>query len=296
MKALVIGIDGGIGRALAKALVARGDAVIGTTRRASEHAADALPLDLATDDITELRLPNSDVAFICAAMASLAECRKNPELSHRVNALAPAALARRLVAQGTRVVFISTNAVYDWQSPLVAASTPPNPLTIYGQQKVHAEAAITKLGEGATILRLTKVLTPDLSLFRGWIEALSTGQDVQAFTDMHLAPLALSDAVDALVTLAESSQSGLFQISGARDVSYFEAAQHLAHRIGADLQQVKPSSARELGFAPAEITTYSSLSSARYARLTGWVPPDPYSTIDAVFGHHIASAKQRAPE
>lgn len=293
MKALVIGVDGGIGRALARGLADRGDHVIATTRRAGASRSE-IRLNLASESIATQELPQADVAILCAAMTGLAECRKNPELSQQVNAIAPAVLARRILAQGTRVVFISTNAVYDWQSPLVPATDPPRPSTLYGQQKAYAEAAISELGGNAAILRPTKVLTPELRLFRSWIDALSGGKEVEAFSDMQIAPVTLGDVVGALITLAGSAEAGIFQISGARDISYFDAARHLAGRVGADASQVKACSARALGFPDTEITSYSSLASDRYSRLTGWAPPDPLAALDSVFGAAIEETRQKA--
>lgn len=294
MKAIVVGVDGSIGRALSSALSMRGDTVIGTTRRAAEGNGDLIHLDLAGAQVETVSLPPADVAIICAAMTGLAECRRNPSLSRQVNAVAPTLLARRLTDAGTRVVFISTNAVYDWQSPLVPASRPTNPSTIYGEQKADAEATLAALGEAVVILRLTKVLTPDLALFYGWIKALGAGESVQAFTDMHLAPVTLDDAVNALLALSGSNESGIFQISGSRDISYSAAARHLARCIGAPLELVTETEARKLGFPQAEITTFSSLSSERYAQLTGWVPPDPLASLEAVFGPAMAAAREMA--
>ncbi len=294
MRALVVGVDAGIGAALVGALQRRGDTVYGTTRRSGPHAAGTVVIDLAGADLDTVALPEADIAFFCAAMTGLAECRKDPELARRVNTTGPARLARRLVARGTRVILLSTNAVYDWQSPRVPASEPPCPLTVYGRLKAEAEAEFSALGDAAMILRLSKVLTPELKLFCGWIEALAAGREVTAFTDLHLAPIRLDDAVSALLALADRSESGLFQVSGAKDMSYVEAARHLARRLGAPLTRVVESRAADAGFPREEITTFSSLDSSRLCGLTGWTPPDPYDVLDDVFGAAIAGARSRS--
>jgi dTDP-4-dehydrorhamnose reductase len=291
MRALVVGVDGGIGAALTQALRQRGDEVLGTTRRPAPHVPGVLSLDLARAHMDSVALPDVDIAFFCAAMTGLAECRKDPDLARRVNATGPARLAQRLVARGTRVLLLSTNAVYDWQTPCVPASQLPCPLTVYGQLKAEAETEFAALGEAAVILRLSKVLTPELKLFCGWIDALADGGEVTAFTDLHLAPIALADAVSALLALADRPVSGLFQISGAKDISYVAAARHLARRLGVPQTRVGEGSAAAAGFPAEEITTFSSLDSSRFSELTGWVPPDPYAVLDRVFGPALAAAR-----
>ena len=52
-----------------------------------------------------------------------------------------------------------------------------------------------------------------------------------AFSDHHMAPVTLNDAVVGLAGHLASSESGVFQISGAHDISYYEAALHLASRL-----------------------------------------------------------------
>ncbi len=293
MRVLVVGVDGGIGGALAAALRRRGDTVFGTTRRPGAPAQEIVVLDLAGSDVDTVALPRTDIAVFCAAMTGLAECRKDSELARRVNTTGPARLARRLIAQGARVLLLSTNAVYDWQTPCVPASRPPCPLTVYGQLKAEAEAEFSAFGTAAIVLRLSKVLTPELKLFCGWIDALAAGREVTAFSDLHMAPIALDDAVSALLALADRSDSGLFQVSGATDISYVEAARHLARSIGVGPARVREARAADAGFPRAEITTFSSLDSTRFSKLTGWVPPDPYAVLDRVFGSAIETARTR---
>ena len=229
MRALVIGGDSGIGTALASALASRGDIVCSTTRRVVSAKRHATHLDLTSPDVDSVRLPEADVAFFCAAVTGFSACRTNEPLARQVNVTAPTVLARRLVAVGTRVVLLSTSAIFDWLSPHVQASCPPSPITVYGKLKAEAETAFSAFGSAAFVLRLTKVLTPGDSLFNKWIDDLNQKREVIAFSDHHM-PVTLNDVVSALLAISKSSESGVFQISGARDVNYYEAALHLASR------------------------------------------------------------------
>jgi dTDP-4-dehydrorhamnose reductase len=282
MKTLVIGGDGGIGSALTNALVSRGDTVCQTTRRSAPAGSSAIHLDLASFEIDKL-LPGSDIAFFCAAITGFAACRMNESLARQVNVTSPLLLARRLVAAGTRVILLSTSAVFDWRSPRVQASCPPCPVTVYGKLKAEAEAAFSAFGAAASILRLTKVLTPTDILFNNWIEDLGQERSVMAFSDHHMAPVTLNDTIAALLAISRSSESGVFQISAKHDVSYYEAALHLASRLDVERLSVAEARASENGVLPEEIIHYSSLETSRIGALTGWEAPDPYSVIDEVF-------------
>jgi len=291
MKSLIIGADGTIGRALAAALVERRDFVWTTTRRAASANPSTVHLDLASSDVYAMDLPKADVAFFCAAITGFAACRENGALARQVNVTAPAILAGRLVAVGTKVVLLSTSAVFDWRAPHVPAGNPPCPITVYGKLKADAEKAFSEFGPAASIVRLTKVLTSDDTLFKGWIDALNRKQLVTAFSDHHMAPITLRDAVATLLAISGGSESGLFQISADSDISYYNAALHLASRLGADPNLVIGTRASVTGLLPEEIIHHSSLDTSRIGALTGWTPPEPCAVIDEVFHASIEAAR-----
>lgn len=287
-RVLVIGVDSGLGRAAADALTARGDDVVGTTRRAQSTGPGArLRLDLSDPDIEKASLPPVDVAVICAAMARFTDCREQPELARRVNVTAPTVLGRRLTEAGTRVILLSTSAVFDGRTPHAQPDRPRTPRSAYGRLKAEAEAAILALGHKASILRLTKVLTPDMALVRGWLDALGRGQRIEAFADLTIAPLALEDVVQGLLGAIDDLGGGVYQLSGRNDISYFQFANHLATRLRVSPELVQ--TARAIDHIPAnELMRYTTLNTDRINKLTGWVAPGPFEVIDRVFGPDLA--------
>ena len=298
MRALIIGIDGTIGRALGDALAADGATVYGTTRREASAAAGdrRIRLDLAAPNAADVPLPEVDVAVFCAAMARFADCREQPELTYRVNVATPLPLARRIVAAGARIVLLSTSAVFDGSLPHRREDDVACPTTAYGRLKAEAEAGFLGLGAAAAVLRLTKIVTPDMPLLAGWVAALSARCPVEAFADLRFCPLVLEDAVDALLAVIREGTGGVWHVSGSNDISYAEAARHLAKSHGADLRLVRQTRACEHGIPADEILTHTSLDTARLTALTGFRPPTPETVLDATFppplaaGHRLAAS------
>lgn len=289
MKVLVLGADGTIGSALAQALVQRGAVVHGTTRRAATVGQGRTYLDLASSDIDSIPLPEADVAFFCASIVSYAECRADPARARQVNVTNATALARRLVARGTRVALLSTSAVFGGAEAHVPADRPPCPTTVYGQLASEAERHFAAFGAAATIVRLTKLITRDSKRFTNWIDALSRGQAVVAFSDLCMAPISFDDIIPALAAIAERPIPGIVQISGATDISYYQAASHIASQLGADAALVIEGSAANAGIRPEEITRHSSLDTSRYTEITGRPAPQPFDLMDSVFGSAFGS-------
>jgi dTDP-4-dehydrorhamnose reductase len=287
MRALVIGGDGAIGRALKDKLESRQDTVFFTTRRPIPAQGNALHLDLASSDAETTRLPQADIAFFCAAITGFAACRNDKKLAERVNFSVPSVLARRLVDAGSRVVFLSSNAVFDWREPHVPASRELRPVTEYGRFKAKAEKEFSALGSAASILRLSKVLRSGDRLFGDWIDDLNKKKRINAYADHCFAPISLSDTIETLVAISQGSGGGMFQMSGARDISYFDAARRLASLTNADPKLVVSIRAADRGVPANEIIHNSTLDSSRITALTGWTPRDPLSVIDDVFRERI---------
>lgn len=290
MKAIILGIDSGIGRALGDQLAARGDSFVGTTRRRDSIGKTIRYLNLDDPKSLDSDLPEADVAFFCAAMASFADCRIRPEVARRVNATTPAAIAARLNKQGTRVVLLSSSAVFDCRVPRMTADRPRHPTSVYGHTKAEAEASFLALGPLASVLRLTKVLTPNMRLFADWISALMLGKSVRAFDDHRFCPIALNHAVQALLAIADRGEDGIYQVSGAADISYAEAAHYIANQLGAPAHLVDVCSAVDLYIPAGEVTTYTSLDTARLAELCSFAAPEPWKVMDLIVKPQVTAA------
>jgi dTDP-4-dehydrorhamnose reductase len=274
---LLVGGDALIGGALASALDARGDRVVRTTRRTPTPGDGWMALDLLTP--LPSRLPACEVAFFCAAVAGFKACRNAPQLSAQVNVSASSALAARLVANGARVVLLSTSAVFDCAEPRMRADRPYAPRGVYGAQKAAAERAFLSLGAAASVLRLAKVLTRGDPRILEWTNALREGRAVDAFHDHRISPLTLDDAVAALVALADAAASGIYQASAVDDWSYADLATELARQLAVPQTLVRACSA--VGRIPDdEITPYTSLDSARLTQLAGFVAPPAATAVE----------------
>ena len=289
MRILVIGNDSTIGGRLTAALLARGHNVIGTTRNTKNvKNPNVIFLDLASND--QPVLPETEAAVVCAAMARFEECHNQPELAYRVNVEAPVAIANQLVPRGTHVLLLSTSAVFDCYEPLRKADSIRAPRSIYGRLKTEAESSLLEKGQGTAVLRLTKVLNPEAGILSKWIDDLAIGKEIRAFEDHRFCPLPVCAAVDAIAAIIGSGENGLFQLSGANDISYAEAALHLASRLSRSPEKIVAVSAAANGFLMNEITPYTSLDTSRLSQMTGFVPPRAFDVIDTVYRPALARA------
>ena len=284
-RVLVVGGDSLIGGALEAALRADGVPTDATTRRPAAAGAGRPLLDLERPDWPADLGRRYSTAFLCAAVARLDACHADPERSERVNVTNLVRLARDLTSGGCRVLFLSTNQVFGGTDPFPTAATPVSPTSVYGRQKAAAEAALLSLAEGGAapcILRLSKVVQPGMPLFAGWIDALRQGRMVRAASDMSLAPVPLRLVVATLRRLGERRAAGIHQLSSATEISYADAALHLAERLGVDPALVQPVLTLEAGFLKEQPPRHTIMDGRATAAVTGLAIPDAIAAIDEV--------------
>lgn len=277
--ALVIGADSEIGEALAARLEIVGTPVIRTSRRGTPGS---VPLDV--EALPDDWLPPLGVfsAVICAAVTSTVACRDRPDESRRMNVDATVALGRRLVNAGIRIVFLSTNMVFDGSTPFTPATAARCPRTAYGQMKAEAEERLLELGAGTTIVRLTKVLGRSLPVIDQWRESLGRGEAIRPLSDLVFAPVSLDLATTVIAAAAREPQGPILQVSARADISYADVATRLVASWGAAPSLVKPATAADLRLTLEHRPAHTTLDASAVLDRLGIEPPDPWAAIDGV--------------
>jgi dTDP-4-dehydrorhamnose reductase len=289
---LVVGADSMVGGALIARLRQTGARVLGTTRRGENVSDKCLPLDLA-DDVRAWRPPQPvDVAMLCAGETRIQACKNNPTASAKVNVEGVSQLAQNLHREGTFVIYLSTNQVFDGSVPFRSPQEPTCPVTEYGRQKAEAERRLTDGGAAVVIVRFTKILGPRTPLFLTWADALRRGQSIQPYSDMTMAPVPLSSAVTVLLLVAERRLTGIFQVSGDKDISYEAAARIGAMAVGADQRLVQPVKVTQTNPDSEPVPLHTTLDTNILKSTFGVVPPGVQWTVETAFAkpHLLAGA------
>lgn len=201
MRALIIGIDSTIGSQLNKILCQEKWLVYGTSRQI-----------IRNDKIFYLDLINAstfqfneivDVVYICAAMTGISSCQDKPLDSYHINVEAPIILAKYFINKGIHVIYLSSNAVFNGLKPKYKTTDATCPNTVYGKHKEQTEKALLKFQDLVTIVRFTKILTPNYSLILNWIDAIQNSKSITVFPNVFLSPIAIDIACDFLKIIAE---------------------------------------------------------------------------------------------
>jgi dTDP-4-dehydrorhamnose reductase len=279
---LLLGGDSEVGGAVYRDLKSEGISVLATTRRRGLVSPERPFFDILSSLDAWEPPPGVEAACIFLAVARLRDCASDPVATSQINVTQTLRLIDRLLARNIYVLFLSSNQVFDGETPHVQADAPVCPVSEYGRQKAETETAIRsriEKGSPAAILRLSKVLAPDPSLLQNWSRSLLGGQSIQAFDDMVLAPVPVGLAATAIRSLLTRRFPGIFQLSGPCDVTYNAIASYLAKQLGVDPELVKSVSAYSTEMPTGSTPRNTTLDSAALGDKFGIVVPDVWQML-----------------
>ena len=279
---LIVGADSEVGRAVVNALRSDGTPVMGTTRRAVAEGAGSVRLDLLDIPADWGPPEQTRAACLAAAVARIAQCEADPAGSALINCDGTIQLAERLSRRGIYTLFLSSNQVFDGSTPHLAHDAPLTPVSTYGRQKARTELALRQImsdGSPVGILRLSKVVAPGMRLFADWCDSLQAGRVIRAFEDMTFAPVPVRFAVRAIIAMMRTRSALVAQLTGPRDLTYFDAGRHVAALLGADPGLVKAGRAVEIGLPPGATPRYTTLDSSFLRDAHGIVVPDAIDVV-----------------
>jgi dTDP-4-dehydrorhamnose reductase len=199
-RVLIVGVNSKIGGALYKDLQKYAISVLGTTRKKNVALGDPriIYLDLKDEVIDEGLLPEVDIVYIMASVTSMAECVSDSD-SYGINVSRISQIGSLYMKRGSFIIFASTNAVFSGEKFEQNECDIVDPITIYGSQKRDAEnallnsAALIPKGRLA-IVRMTKVLTHDITLIKDWTASILDGRPIEAFIDLKISIILAFDS------------------------------------------------------------------------------------------------------
>lgn len=148
-------------------------------------------------------------------------CARDPEASNALNVESTKRVIARLFEWGVPLTFASSEFVFDGTGHEADEGTPPNPIMLYGQQKLAVEAHLQARypNEPWTVFRFGKVFgssRQNEKLFTGWIEALEKGATICIANDQTFSPIHVDDVVTACLKAAEDEVRGLYHLCGTK--------------------------------------------------------------------------------
>ena len=128
-----------------------------------------------------LELDRISTAVILLGDTVLDSVAADPVRSHVLNVTAISEIIDQPKIWGIRPIFTSTEVVYDGTDKYYGEKFPPNPIVLYGQQKVEIENQIQAKFSEYTDFRVARIYRENCSdgaIFNDWAEKILSGEGI----------------------------------------------------------------------------------------------------------------------
>ena len=237
-KILVIGANGFVGRRILDNLSENG---------ACEVFGCSLHPDIRPEGThTFVRLDINDYPAVEALF------EQHREEAYAINVSAVENLAYCCEHQGSRLIHLSTDFVFDGRSDrLYTEEDLPAPLNYYGVTKYQGEQAVASICRNYAIVRVVVVYGKALPGQHGNVlqlvkNRLEAGQEIRVVADQYRTPTWVEDIADGVERLVHTDDSGIYHICGAEYLSIAEMAYRVADYFGLDRSLICPVTTEEM--------------------------------------------------
>jgi dTDP-4-dehydrorhamnose reductase len=208
----------------------------------------------------------------CAAISRSPECQANPALARRINVEATAVLAE--LAADIPFLFFSSDLVFDGRQGHYTETEPVNPLSVYAETKVAAEAVVLA-NPGHTVVRTSinggtspggqRAFNEEMRL------AWQAGRTLTLFVDEYRSPIPAVGTAQAVWELMRAGGKGLYHVAGRERLSRWQMGELIAARWSALQPRLQRGSLRHYTGAPRSPDT--SLDCAKAQALISFPLP-----------------------
>lgn len=257
MKVLILGASGLVGGNCLRYFTIKEDITpIGTYF--SYQAKDTVQfntLDLADPNNFDIDAFQPDVILHCGALTWVDYCEENPKESYTKtveSTLNAIQLAKKYKA---KLVYISTDYIFDGETGPYTEEYPHNPKSVYGQHKWEAEEAVRKaLPDNHLILRITNVYGDEernKNFIARMLDNVAKNEPI-AFslpTDQYATPVNAADIARALYLLLRDKKVGVYNIASTDWVNRMQLANMVLKRFPNHQINITPITTAELNQA-----------------------------------------------
>ncbi|HYM06141.1 MAG TPA: dTDP-4-dehydrorhamnose reductase [Terriglobales bacterium] len=222
--------------------------------------------------LVERRRP--DWIVLAAAYTDVDGCETDRDLAYDVNCQGAVNVARAAKQQGARLIFLSTDYVFDGAKTIpYTTDDPRSPRSVYGESKAEAEVQLLRVLPECCIVRTSWLFGTGGKCFPDTILNLAASRpQLDVVGDQRGSPTYVVDLARALIQLCRQQASGLVHATNRGECSWYEFAREIIARAGLDTVVHETTSDKFV--RPAERPKYSVLSPESLERrgiaMPGW--------------------------
>jgi dTDP-4-dehydrorhamnose reductase len=287
-KVLIVGGTGLVGNALLRTWTAQGADVAAATYHC--HASGGF-LQLDMQDEAQVKALLSEhrptVVAVPAANPFVDYCQLHPEQTRRVNVAGTLNVARACKAIGARMIFYSSDYVFDGLKGHYTEEDAPSPINEYGRQKAETERGVLALDPRNLVIRTSGAYGWQWEPKNFVLQVrghLSAGRPMRVAEGLRYNPTYVENLAEITAALVAAGEGGIFHVVGGEEILRGEFAVRAARALGLDdaLIQIVPLAEFK---SPTVRPKQTSLMTEKVRRL---LPRIPLLGVDAGLARMLA--------
>lgn len=173
---------------------------------------------------------NPLIILHCASLTNIEQCELNKDIAKKINVLSTAYLIESVMDKDIKLVYISTDAVYDGVRGNFSESDKVNPLNFYGLSKYQGELEVVK--KRNSLIFRTNIFgwnIQDKKSLGEWIlDELKAKQNINGFKDAYFSSNYTFEFARVIDIAIQKDLSGVYNCGSADTCSKYEFAQKIA--------------------------------------------------------------------
>jgi len=252
MKILGTGLDGLVGSRIVELLK-------------DQYEFESSVVDITDRNSIITRIRNSDASIVLhlAAKTDVDGCEEDREIDTKilrykdierregewlikktawgVNVFGTQNIADACQLSKKKLIYISTDFVFDGVKKAYNESDTPNPINWYAKTKYEGEKIVQDLKSPWVIVRIAypyRANFTKLDFFRTILKRLREGKPVTAVTDHIFIPTFIDDIAFAIDALIKNNSQGIFHVIGNQSLTPYDAVVLIAKEFDLDTSQI----------------------------------------------------------
>ena len=189
-------------------------------------------------DITDLHLLQSAIDQIkpniivhLAAVVNLKVCEDNFSVARMLHV----DVTRFLAKQNAKMLYVSTDSVFNGEAGNYTEESLPDPLNNYGRTKYLGELTVRANNKNSLVIR-TNIFgynNPLKSSLAEWaLKEFKAGNQIRGYSDVLFNAIYTKHLAEIIVTLIDTDQNGLINIASKTQISKYDFLVSLANAAG----------------------------------------------------------------
>ena len=183
-----------------------------------------------------------DTIVHCAAMTDVDLCEDEIDIAYRINSDGTRNMAQAAENIGAKIIYVSTDFVFDGDKGYYSEDDEVNPLGIYAKSKYDGEVQLKKYSTNWAIARVSVLYGwHKKANFTTWvINQLRSNNSINIVTDQINSPTYADNAGEAIFEIAKQDKNGIYHTAGNDRINRFDFTQKIAEAFNLNKDLINP--------------------------------------------------------